>query len=101
MKLANSAKIDPTKLGSFGHPSMDTDNVGSRIDSIVATRIENSDEIWRRTARDYRMAHTHDDIETISEKIVYCKHIIDLEFETREVLERETSNKKLKLLGLN
>ena len=40
------------------------------------------------------MAHTHD-IETIIEKIAYCKHIRDLEFETREVLERETSNKNI------
>ena len=39
------------------------------------------------------MAHTHDDIETIREKIAYRKHIRDLESETREVLERETSNK--------
>ena len=83
MNLANSAIIDPPNLGSLRHPPMDTDNVGKRLDVIVATRIENSDGIWRRTYRDDRMAHTHDDIETISEEIVYCKHIRNLEFETR------------------
>ena len=48
--------------------------------------IENSDGIRRRTARDDRMAHRHD-IETISKKIAYRKHIRDSDFETREVLE--------------
>ena len=74
-------------------------NVGNRLDSIVTTRIEDSNRIWRRTARDDRMAHTHDNIETISEKIAYCKHIRDSEFETREVLERETSNKNIENIG--
>ena len=41
------------------------------------------------------MACTHDDIETIIEKIAYHKHIRDLEFETREVLEREMLNKNI------
>ena len=45
------------------------------------------------------IALTHDDIETISKKIAYHKHIIDLEFETREVLERETSNKNIENIG--
>ena len=93
MNLANSAFIEPPKLRPFGHPSMKTYNVGNRLDGIVATRIENSDGIWRRTDRDDRIAHTHDDIETISEKIANRKHIRDLEFETREVLEQETSKK--------
>ena len=78
---------------------MDTENVGNRLDGIVTTRIEYSNRIWRRTTRDDRMAHTHDDIETISENIAYQKHIRDLEFETREVLERETSNKNIEHIG--
>ena len=61
MNLANSAIIEPPKLGSFGHPLMESDNVGG----IVATKIESSDGIWRRTSRDNRMGHMHDDIETI------------------------------------
>ena len=40
------------------------------------------------------MAHRHD-IETISKKIAYRKHIRDLEFETKEVLERETSKENI------
>ena len=78
IKLANSAIIEPPKLGSFRHTPMETDNVGSRLDGIVTTRIENSYGIWRRTARYDRMSHTHDDIEIISEKIAYRKHIRDL-----------------------
>ena len=99
MNLANSAIIEPPKLVFFGHPSMETENVGNRLDGIVATRIEHADRIWRRMGRDDRMAHTHDDIETISEKIAYRKHIRDLEFETREVLEQETSNKNIENIG--
>ena len=78
---------------------METENVGNSFDGIVATRIEHLDWIWRRTAMDDRMAHMHDDIETISKKIAYRKHIKDLEFETREVLERETSNKNIENIG--
>ena len=78
MNLAKSAIIEPPKFVSFGHPTMETDNVGNLLDGIVATRKENSDGIWRRTARYDRMSHTHDDIESISEKIAYRKHIRDL-----------------------
>ena len=94
MNLANSLSIETPKLVHFGHPPIETDNVGNLLDGIVANRIENSNWIWRRTARDDRMAHTND-IETISEKIVHSKNIRDLEFETREVLERETSIKNI------
>ena len=82
MNLANSASIETPKLVSFGHPPMETDNIGNRLDGIFATRIEEPNRIWRRTDRDYRMAHTHNDIETISKKIAYRKHIRDSEFET-------------------
>ena len=94
MNLANSLSIDSPKLVHFGHPPIETYNVGNLLDGIVTTRIENSDRICRRTYRDNRMAHAHD-IETISENIAYQKHIRNLEFETREVLERETSKKKI------
>ena len=45
------------------------------------------------------MAPTHDDIETISEKLTYRKHIRDSVFETRESLERETSNQNIENIG--
>ena len=45
------------------------------------------------------MARTYDDIETISEKLAHLKHIRDSEFETREVLERETSNQNIENIG--
>ena len=85
MNLANSAIIEPPKLVSFSHPAIETDNVGNRIDGIIATRKEDPNRIWRRTYRDDRMAHMHDDIETISIKIAHRIHIRDSEFETREV----------------
>ena len=65
MNLANSASIESPKLVNFEHPPIETENVGNLIDSIVATRIENSDRIWRRIDRGDGMAHTHD-VETIS-----------------------------------
>ena len=49
--------------------------------------------------RDVSMAPTHDDIEIISEKLAYRKHIIDSEFETREVFERETLNQNIESIG--
>ena len=99
MNLAKSASIDTPKLVYFRHPPMEADNVGHWLNGIVTTRIENSDGIWRRTERDNRMAHTHDNIETISKKIAYRKNIRDSEFETREVLERETSNQNIENIG--
>ena len=78
---------------------MGIDNVGHRIDVIVATRIEDPDRIWRYTDKEDRMARMHDDIETISKKIYYRKHIRYSDFETREVLERETSNQNIENIG--
>ena len=89
MNLANSASIETPKIVSFGHPPMETDNVGHRLDGIVATRIEDPNTIWSPMDRDDSMAHTHDNIETINKKIAYCKHIRGSEFETRGVLERD------------
>ena len=95
MNLANSLLVQTPKLVYFGHLPMQTDNVGHPIDGIVATRVVEQNRIWRPTDREVRMAPTHDDIETIGENLAYCKHIRDSEFETREVLERETSNKNI------
>ena len=98
MSLANSLRIETPKLVHFGHPPIEIDNVGNLIDGIVANIIENSNGIWKRTDRDSRMTHTHD-IENISENTAYRKHIRDSEFETREVLERETSNQNIENVG--
>ena len=99
MNLANSLRIETPKLVSFGHPPMQTDNVGHPIDGIVATRVVDQTRIWRPTDRDNRMAPTHDNIETISENLAYRKHIRDSEFETREVVERETLNQNIENIG--
>ena len=98
MNLANYLGIETPKLVSFGHPPMQTDNVGHLIDGIVTTRVVNQNRIWT-TDKDIRMAPTHDNIETIIKKLAYRKHISDLEFETREVLERETSNQNIENIG--
>ena len=71
MNLANSASMETPKLVSFGHPPMETDNVGHRIDGIVATIIEYPNRIWMSTDMENRMVRTHGNIETISEKIAY------------------------------
>ena len=94
----NSASIEIPKLVHFGHPPIEIENVGNQINGIVTTRIENSDRIWRPMDRGDRIVHTHD-IETISQKIAYHRNIRDLEFETREVLEQETSNQNIENIG--
>ena len=86
--------IESPKLVHFGHPPIDTNNVMTTLDDIVATRIENSNRIWRRTDMDNMMVHTHD-IETISEKIAYHNHIRNSKIETGKVFERETSNENI------
>ena len=78
---------------------METDNVDHRSDGSVDTRVVDPNGIWRLPDRDDRMARTHDDIETISEKLAYRKYIRDSEFETREFLDRETSNKNIENIG--
>ena len=99
MNLANSMLVQTPKLVSFRHLHIQTDNVGNPIDSIDATRVMDQDGIWRPTDRDVRAAPTHGDIETISEKLAFPKYIKDPEFETREVFERETSNRNIENIG--
>ena len=74
MNLANSLSIETPKLIHFGQPPIETENVGNLLDGIVATIIENSNGIWRRTEWDDRMAHAHD-IDTICKKIAHHNHI--------------------------
>ena len=45
MNLTNPASIEIPKLAHFGHPTIETENVGNLINGIVATRIENLDRI--------------------------------------------------------
>ena len=49
----------------------------------------NKDGIWEPKPSDIGTAATHDKIKNISEKLVYCKYIKDLDFETSKVLEQE------------
>ena len=99
MNLANSMLVQNPKLVHFRHPPMETDNIGQQSDGSVATRVMDQDGIWRPTDKYVRMAPTHGDIETISEKLAYCKYIRDSEFETREVFKREKTNKNIKNIG--
>ena len=85
MNLAKYVLVQTPTFVSFGHPSIQTDNVGHLIDSIAATRILYQKGIWRPTERDVKMAPTHGNVETISEKLAFCKYIRYSEFETREV----------------
>ena len=94
MNLASSLGIAIPNLVHFGHPPIETNNVGNLLDGIVITRIYNSNGIWRRTDRDNRMAHPHD-VETMSETTAYRNHIRDSEIETRKVFERKTLNENI------
>ena len=85
----NSLGVQTSELVLLRHTPMHTDNVGKRRSGVAATRIANQDGIWRPTLSDNKMAPTHGDIETISEKLAYRKFIKDSEFETRKVLEQE------------
>ena len=78
---------------------METDNVGRQSNGSVATRVVDQDRILRPTEKDVKMAPTHGDIETISEKLAFSKYIRDSEFETRKVFERETSNQNIDNIG--
>ena len=95
MNFANSLLVQTPKLVSFGHPPMETDNVGHRRDGSVATRVMDQDKILRPTDRDFNMELTHGDIETIREKLAFHKYIRDSEFETREVFEWGMSNQNI------
>ena len=92
MNLANSLLVQTPNLVSFGHLPMETDNVGHWSDRSVAARVVYQYGIWRPTDRDVRMAPTYGDIETINEKLAFRKYMKDVQFETRKILERETSN---------
>ena len=94
MNLANSLCIEIPKLVHFGHLPIETNNVGNLINGIIATRIENSNGIWKRTDRDDRMAHAHD-VETMSKTTVHHNHIKYSEIETGKVFEQETSNENI------
>ena len=78
---------------------MQTDIVGNSIDYIASIRVMHQDRIWRPTDMDVRTAPTHGNVETISKKLAYRKNIKDSEFETREVFERETSNRNILNIG--
>ena len=68
---------------------MQTDNEVKQRSGGVPTRIANKDGIQRPTISDNETTPTHDEIETISEKLAYGKFIKDLEFETIKVFEQE------------
>ena len=89
MNLANSLSVQTPELVLLRHMPMQTYNVGKQRGGGVATRIADQDGIWRPTLSDIKTALTHGDVETRSEKLAYRKFIKDLEFETRQVFERE------------
>ena len=46
------------------------------------------------------MAPTHGEIETIREKLAYCKFIKDLDFETSKVFEHENIEERKNIKGI-
>ena len=94
MILANCLSIESPQLVNFRHPPIEKNNVGNLLDGIVATRIENSNGIWRRTDKDNRMVHTHN-VETMSKTKAYRNHINNSVIETSKVFEREMPNERI------
>ena len=94
MNLTNSLGVQTPELIILRHPTTQTDNAGDRRGGSVDTRIADQDRIWRPMLSDIKTAPTHDERETISKKLAYRKFIKDAEFETREVFERENSERK-------
>ena len=89
MTLTNSLRVQTPEIVLLRHTPMQTDNVGKRRSSGVATRIANKDGIWEPTLSNIGIAATHGEIKTISEKLAYRKYIKDSEFETSKLFERE------------
>ena len=94
MNLANSMIVQTPDLVSFRHPTIQTDNVGDRRSGGVATRITKKDGIWKPTLSNIGTAATHGKIKMISEKLVYCNFIKDLDFETSTILERGNTEER-------
>ena len=68
---------------------MQTDIIGHWSDGSVTTIVVDRDRILKPTDRDIMTAPTHGNVETISEKLAYCKFFKDSKFETRDVFEQE------------
>ena len=102
MNLANSLGVQNPKLLLLSHTPIQTDNVVERRGNDVVTRIVDQDGIWGATLTNIKVAPTHDESKTISEKLAYRKFIKDSEFETREVFDRENSKREIsRILGLD
>ena len=89
MNFANSMPVKTPDLVSFRDPTINTDNVLDRRSGGVATRIADKDGIWDPKPSGIGTAATHDEIKNISEKLLSCKHIKDLDFATIKMLEQE------------
>ena len=87
MNLTNSLRVQTPDPVSFRDLTIQTDNILDRRSGSVATRIANKDGIWEPKPSDIGTAATHGESESISEKLVCCKYIKDLDFETSKVLE--------------
>ena len=89
VNLANSVVSNSPKFKILGHPPIETADI-QNLDYISVTRPKNCNGLRRSTDRDDRLGYTHD-FETMSKMTGYRKHIKNLEIETRNYFERETS----------
>ena len=94
MNLANSSSIEIPKLVHFGHPSMETYNVGNLLGGIFTTRIETrtGSGVERTGEIGWRIRMI---LKLYAKRQLYRKQIRDSEIETRESLELEMSNKNI------
>ena len=89
MNLANSVPVKTPDLVSFRYPPVNTDNVTDRRSGGVATSIADKDRICSPKPSNIGTAATHDDIKTISEKLVFSKYLKELDFETIKILQQD------------
>ena len=90
LNLANYVLCESPKFKHLWHLPIETADIWN-LKYISATRPRKCNWFWRSTYRDDRLGYTHD-FETMSETTAYRNHIKNLEIETREVFERETSS---------
>ena len=90
VNLANSVLSESPNFKRLGNTPIETADI-KNLKCISATRPKNCNRLRRSADRDDRLGYTHD-FETMSKTTAYRNHINNLEIETREGFEQETSS---------
>ena len=90
VNLAKSVLSKSPNFKRLDHTPIETADIRN-LECIRTTRSNNCNGFRRSVDRDCRLGYTHA-FETMSETTAYRIHIKNLEIETREVFEQETSS---------